>query len=388
MSRQEPVQVQVQPRVQPQQQSLTIKNIMPALMEWGKIKIGRKGKLVRNTFRQPEKLDHFVVTTMEKDSSDNFIIDDEIMGMIKEKQMIGVEKITEIPIILLYNDIELNFQCRYVCYHGTKKWCSGDGESAMRLTDRGEYEYMSCPCERRLPTYMGEDGKGKGKCKSAGCLSCLIQGAEIVGGAWKFRTTGIHSIQSLIASLLLIKNQTGGLLAGIPLSMVLRPKKASDPITGKQVTIYIVTIIYRGSPQSLQEVAFKIATTETTGRLKIENVEADVRKMLTTTADIDEEVIGESELDHAEEFHPEDAAGDAVDEEKKGKSEIEPKVEPPKPKRKRSRKVKPEEKVEQDSPTDAEPVLTIDPPENVSTGTGEEPVTFGDTEEDDGFFFS
>lgn len=282
--------------------SLSIKNMVPALLEFGKIKIGNKGKLVRDTFRLPQKLDHFLITTTEKDSSDNFILDDELMDKIKEHNK--TEKLTSIPIVLLYNDIDLNFVSRYVCYRGTTRWCSGDGETAFRVGTKNVLEQRECPCERCAPEYKGEDGKGKGKCKASGCLSVLIQGAEVVGGVWKYRTTGFNSVRAITASLLLIKNQTGGLLAGLPLEMIVRPKKTTSPTDGKPVTIYIVTLIYRGSPAALRETAYRIATEETKHRLELGNVEEEVRKMLTTS--VDEEIIGGDEVEHAEEFYPED----------------------------------------------------------------------------------
>jgi hypothetical protein len=281
-----------------EKQSLQIKNLVPVLMEFGKIKIGRKGKFVRDKFRMPEKIDHFIVTTMEKDDSDNYVVDSELM------KKIGDGEIKEIPVVLLYNDIELNLQTRYVCYSGMTRYCSGDGESAMRLTKEGRYEPVQCPCERCDQTYAGDNGKGK--CKTSGCLSVLIQGAEVVGGVWKFRTTGYNSVSALTASLLLIKYQTGGLLAGIPLSMIVRPKMTTNPIDGKPVKIYIVTLIYRGSPQKLREIAYQLSQEETVHRLKLSDMESEVRKMLLAAPDA--EIIGDDEAEHVEEFHPEDAA--------------------------------------------------------------------------------
>jgi hypothetical protein len=307
--------------------SLSIKNLVPALLEFGKIKIGNKGKLIRDQFRMPQKLDHFLITTTEKDDQDNFILDDELMGKVKVYNK--TEKITSIPIVLLYNDIDMNFISRYVCYRGATRWCSGDGVTAFWVGAKNVLEQRECPCERCASDYPGEDGKGKGKCKASGCLSVLIQGAEVVGGVWKYRTTGYNSVRAITASLLLIKNQTGGLLAGLPLEMIVRPKKTTSPTDGKPVTIYIVTLIYRGSPATLREVAYQIATEDTKHRLKLGDVEQEVRKMLTTS--VDEEIVGGDEVEHAEEFYPEDVIQET------DKNEIrEP--EPELPKRTRSKK--------------------------------------------------
>lgn len=310
--------------------SLSIKNMVPQLLEFGKIKIGNKGKLVRDTFRMPQKLDHFIITTTEKGDDDNFILDADLMEKLMKPA--NLEKLTSIPIILLYNDIDLNFVSRYVCYRGATRWCSGDGETAYRINAKNVQEKINCPCERCENTYPGEDGKGKGKCKASGCLSVLIQGAEVVGGVWKYRTTGYNSVRAITASLLLIKNQTGGLLAGLPLEMIVRPKKTTNPIDGKPVTIYIVTLIYRGTPQALRKLAYDVATEEAQHRLKLGDVETEVRKMLTSA--VDDEIVGGDEVEHAEEFYPEDVQPEKQDPEKI--QDPEPTLE--KPKRSRAKK--------------------------------------------------
>ena len=53
--------------------------------------------------------------------------------MEKIKQDQDVQKLTEIPVRLLYDDIDLNFPTRYSCYKGNQCWCTGDGERAQRL---------------------------------------------------------------------------------------------------------------------------------------------------------------------------------------------------------------------------------------------------------------
>jgi len=46
------------------------RGVMPGLIELGKIKIGKKGEMVvsknKKEFRQPEKFDHFIITTMKE----------------------------------------------------------------------------------------------------------------------------------------------------------------------------------------------------------------------------------------------------------------------------------------------------------------------------------
>src|SRR5205085_4390887 len=90
---------------------------------------------------------------------------------------------TEIPVRLLYDELELNFPTRYACFLGRTLWCSGDGETAVRLSDspprnRAELEQLrpaprevQCTCHRQDPAYDGRD-----KCKMNGHLSVIIEG--------------------------------------------------------------------------------------------------------------------------------------------------------------------------------------------------------------------
>jgi len=57
-----------------------IKGLIPSLMEVGKIKIGIKGTMVESStgteFRPLKKLDHFIITTNERDEQGDFRIDE------------------------------------------------------------------------------------------------------------------------------------------------------------------------------------------------------------------------------------------------------------------------------------------------------------------------
>lgn len=168
-----------------------IKGLVPSLPERGKIKIGMKGATIRSRrgvdFQPPQKLDHFVVTTLERGKDGNFLPDAALMERLGDKP-------TEIPVRLLYDDPTLNFPTRLACFVGRTLWCAGDGETATRLTelpaqvegDRVELKphQVSCPCHRQDPAYTGRD-----KCKMNGALNVLIDGAGGLGGVWKFRTT-------------------------------------------------------------------------------------------------------------------------------------------------------------------------------------------------------
>ena len=253
-----------------------IKGLIPGLTEIGKIKIGRKGAERKNaegkTWQLPEKVDHFIVTTLDRGPDNNFLPDKELCARLKL-----AEKPKEIPITLLFDDLSLNFQSRYVCYVGKKLACSGDGENAITAG----HKIIPCPCPQKEPTYKGPD-----KCKMKGWLSCLITGAGIVGGVWKFRTTGYNSTVGIMSSLSLIATMTGGFLAGIPLRMRIMPKVATNPDNGQSVTIYVVGITFAGDMAQLQKTSLAIAQSNAEYRQRMIGVEDAMRKLISVDAEI------------------------------------------------------------------------------------------------------
>lgn len=285
-----------------------IKNLTPGLVERGKIKIGQKGEMRKssrgNEFQPPQKLDHFLITTMERGQDGNFLRDQQLHRQLGDKPR-------EIPVVLIYDDIDLNFQTRYAAYKGRTLGCTGDGEVARRLAvpakdgKPAEYTEVACPCFRQDPTYQGPD-----KCKINGTLSVMIQGAEAIGGVWKLRTTSYNSVVGILSSLALIKRITGGPLAGIPLMMTLTPKAVTDPVSGGQQTVYVVGLEYRGGMQALQDQGHNLLLSRTTHNLRIEHIEDEARQLISyrpssfaAPDDVDDEV---------EEFYPEAVQAEIV----------------------------------------------------------------------------
>ena len=271
-----------------------IRNLLPGLTEIGKIKIGKKGtarptSAGTGTWRPPVKLDHFIVTGLERDpnDNDNFKVDAQIMKMLGENPK-------KIPIRLLFDSVDANFQSRYSCYHGKTLWCSGDGIGAFRLDDKGLKAPVRCPCGREQPGYKAQD-----KCKINGALSCIIDGAEVVGGVWKFRTTGWNSTVGMQSSLFLVHSLSGGLLAGLDLDLTIQKKVGTDP-DGKSVTIEVVGVLFRGSIAALQKKSLEIASSNAEFRVRLANVEQQVIKMIG----VDAELVDQA-ADIVEEFHPE-----------------------------------------------------------------------------------
>jgi hypothetical protein len=255
---------------------MAVKGLIPQLAERGRIKIGMKGEEKTSSqgkkFMLPVKLDYFMLTTMQRDAVGRLLPDNAIMARFQPDG----GKITEIPVRLLYDDIDLNFQTRFACYRGNRCWCSGDGEVAQRLAgENGKYQEVTCPCERQDPFYTGQD-----RCKILGTLKCLIEGVDRIGGVWSFRTTSWNTVNAILSSLALIKTITGGPLAGIPLWMVLSPKTVTVPTNGQNMVVFVVSLEYRGPEQELAELGYNIARRRIEHRVKLEQIEDDARRLL------------------------------------------------------------------------------------------------------------
>lgn len=281
-----------------------IYGIMPGLTERGKIKIGRKGESRQGgsagSYQLPTRLDHFIITTLERDTTNNFKRDDELY-----KALGFGDKLKKIPIMLLFDDLPLVFQYRYTCYKGKTLFCSGDGRAAHQIKDQQKPDrvQVACPCYRKEPTFQGDDGKGNGKCKINGKLSVVITGANVIGGVWVFRTTGYNSTVGIISSLTLIKTMTGGILAGIPLVMTIQPKVATNPIDGKSQTIQVVGIEYAGTMDDLLNGALKLVQKNAEYRARLGNVQQEVLKLISVDGGADRDDVS----DIVDEFHPKEA---------------------------------------------------------------------------------
>jgi len=272
----------------------------PRLAEVGKIKIGGKGKKVTSKkgaqFRVPEKYDHFVVTTSFKDPrTDDFVADTALMARIAEQSGQDPAKLRFIPVTLLFDDPDLNFQVRFSCYAGNQAWCIGDGTKALRLKNDKERETIECPCERVLPAY-----KGQNRCKVFGRLSVILQCAERLGGVWVFRTTSWNTTRNILSSMMLLKQITGGVLAGLPLLLTIQPKTVVTQ-DGQSQVVYVVNIEYSGTIEDLTRKALDIKRQRTEYKVQVELLEDQARQRLLSMPDVDEEEA----RDIRGEFYPE-----------------------------------------------------------------------------------
>ena len=279
----------------------------------GHIKIGKKGPKQKsqsgNEFQRPVRLKNFLVTTLERDAEENYVRDEAMHKLIGDEP-------TEIAIRLPYNGLDLNFQSRYGVFDGRSPWCTGDGETAIRLkydfgrkpaqgTSIGKEE-VACPCYRADPDYQINGKTPADKCKWHGKLLCIIENASVVGGVWDLRTTSYHTTNNLYASLDFLRTATGGRLAGVPLWLRFGTQSGFTP-QGQSTTFPVITCVFKGSIAQLQEETVSMLSSRREYFAGIAAIEAQVQKLgpaLLLEDDSDEE-----NADTAAEFHPESQPG-------------------------------------------------------------------------------
>ena len=273
----------------------------PQLAEIGKIKIGGKGKKVKSKggreFRLPEKFDHFIITTNFRDpATDDLIPDTRLMEEIGKQTGQDPKCLRFLPVSLIFDNPDLNMYTRFSCYRGNVAWCVGNGITAARLVNKtGERREIECPCNRVLPGYPGQD-----KCKIFGRLSVLLRGVERIGGVWVLRTTSWNSVRNILSSMVLIRQLTGGVLAGLPLILGVQPKTVVLPTTGQTQTIYVMSLEFRGTQDELGRKALEIKRERAEFKIRTELLEEEVRRRMLALPDDEEEG-----RDIQEEFYPE-----------------------------------------------------------------------------------
>jgi hypothetical protein len=209
------------------------------LAEIGKIKTGGKGETRTKqggggTYQLPVKFGHFVVTTTERDKSGNFKPDTEVMKTLGAKPR-------ELPIRLLFDSINMNLQTEFAMYHGKKKACSGDGEGASRLKKKNDKltdEYETLPCEGTDCEHFKASPQ---RCKVSARLFCAIPRCMELGGVHVFRTHSINSVMAMTGALEFFRDNTNGILQGLPLKLKMVKKQ-----TEEHGEIDFVTIVLDG----------------------------------------------------------------------------------------------------------------------------------------------
>lgn len=237
---------------------------------------------------------------------------------------------TEIDIIFVTDE---PFTASYQMWTKTEKKCEGDGKDAMRVLAMAQNEMekqlvkeAQSAGEKYFPITNGcwmyncpfskaEPGKPS-PCRPHGRLLFQLVSAMRLGGTAYYDTTGFRSISQIYSCLEQFKNVSGGrgLIAGVPIKMVLRPYKVTHE--GKSATQYGVSLEFRAndavelkSKLIDQAVRFHLAGGEPLKALSPapEPVEIPV------IAEEDDEVPPETAAAMAAEFYPETQPPDNED---------------------------------------------------------------------------
>lgn len=200
------------------------------LMPVGNIKIGMKGEEKKaqgsgKTWRQPIRLDHFIVTTTERGTDGNFLLDEAVMGKI------GNDKPKEIRVRFPFDDPDLIFQTSYQMYNGKKLECQGNGEKAERFYKKSLWKksgMKEVECDLEKCPHIQPDEKGNTKCKPSGRLACHLPDSPHYGGIYFLRSHGWGTVTGIKAALKSYYEQTGHILQGLPFRLIFTKKATED----------------------------------------------------------------------------------------------------------------------------------------------------------------
>lgn len=267
-----------------------IKGLIPSYPELGKIKIGQLGPERTSQggkkFRLPEKLDHFRVTLRVRGADGQFALDEDVHKALGPQPK-------ELPVTLVYDDPTLNCPSRLNCYDGSRRWCHGNGEQALRLDGQGIYRERPCPCALLTSPEEAEENTKRSphqllKCKPYGVLRVQLPIKQGSIGVYGFRTTSSETISNLLAVQASVLLHTGGVLGGIPLRLRLYP--ATDNTPGGPSKSWKVTLdLPPGGWEEVDEAAKHLVQARLTTRLDMKAIEAAHRKALAAVVERPEE---------------------------------------------------------------------------------------------------
>lgn len=289
--------------------------LKPRLNELGKIKIGGKNPTPRTagsgrTWYAPDKYDHFVITTGRREAAgaENYIVDSVLMeSLAQHADPDG--KLRQLPIALLSNNIDDVLHVRYEAYEGTRLAAHSDGVTLTKLYDRQSRTWLDQPQSLPWKPEFAELMNGNAKLfKLHAKFFCVLGASEARwGGVYVYRTTSVISANQLYSSLVQVSQLTGGVLRGLPLRLVVRPKVVRPKVNGRetQSTVHVVHVEAIGSDlHQFQAKALERARFELDARKEIAAIHRQQAQMLALSAHED---VTDAEHIRAEFFPEQDA---------------------------------------------------------------------------------
>lgn len=307
---------------------MSIKTLRTGLPTIGYLKIGQPG-MPRSDGKQsaPEKFDHVEVTRTERDQNGRLVPDEGLLRRLVEHEQItlcgGCARSkalgfpdglpTRIPIQILYNDLELTFPHRLAWYRGRTAYCVGDGETAQRLSVKGQSNGKDvfgpakphAPCGDACPEFMSR------RCKPHGRFRFMLGVQESLGGCYEFRTTSWNSIANVLESLRMIQAATGGILEWIPLFFEVT-RQTVQPKDGAPANVAtIARVVFPGTPQKLLAAVKETLALKAPVIREIRQLEAQIERGWVETPEEVAAVVAEfgSEADDAPPPPPREEVG-------------------------------------------------------------------------------
>lgn len=267
--------------------------LKPSVVEVGKIKIGCLGEERTakngNKYRVPMKLDHFRLTTLNRDNTEQLIADDELMASLKENCDTHDGKLRRLPILLMSNTLDEIMSARYVAYAGKQTAAKSDGLVVTEYMDKPGGAWLKEP---RTTAHVPEV-VAFWKMKLATTLNVMVAShSSRWGGVYRFRTTSKITADQLYGSLLRVQQLTGGILKGVPLWMVVRPMQVAPE--GKPTTVYVVHIELAGSDlRAIREAAVDQMRYELANVKEVKALQGQMKQLLAHTDDLDDDELSD-----------------------------------------------------------------------------------------------
>ena len=161
----------------------------------------------------PTKLDHFVLLRKAKVSKGvEWELDPDLMKFYGEN-------CRELRIVLIDDDLDNIFPTCYAWWTATERKCWGDGEDAIRRTEKNPNGESWHPCGSQC---LDLDA---GRCKPSGDLRFVLADFPRLGSVCRIHTSSYRSVRQIYSALQEIQGFTGGRLAGLTATLIVRPEE-------------------------------------------------------------------------------------------------------------------------------------------------------------------
>lgn len=200
-----------------------LKNLAYTVPTLGRISIGEI--TVKNGKRLPQRLNHFKITAQHKNEGEWAM--HPLHKEVATKMGVAEDKVTEIPVRLMFNTPSLNMRERYEAFDRNGRIiCAGDGETA-RQTCKGAINAVQCPGPDRCDFGL------ENRCDVFARLNVQIEGQNDPLSSFILRTGSFNAVKTLREKLEMMHAYFGGRLVGVPLLLKLRQKSSSMSMQSK-----------------------------------------------------------------------------------------------------------------------------------------------------------